>query len=175
MTMLSASKLRPLLGAAAGVGGRRAAGSTTAASIVHGSTINIARRGVSVLGAQSQKHLLSEFVGVRGPVAEEVRIAGKPVLKGMQIARFRGREVEYDMISFVMHTAFCNVYVLVLQQQQLLLRQPHGVLSVVCTSMITVLQESQLLWTFLPFALAYVCGRNSLVRRPRAAWNPAAS
>ena len=174
MAMLSASKLRPLVGAAAGVGGRRAAGSTTAASIVHGSTINIARRGVSVLGAQSQKHLLSEFVGVRGPVAEEVRIAGKPVLKGMQIARFRGREVEYGMISFVMHTAFCNVYVLVLQQQ-LLLRQPHSVLCVVCTSIITVLQDSQLLWTFLPFALAYVCGRNSLVRRPRAAWNPAAS
>lgn len=36
-------------------------------------TFNTARRSVSVLGAKSHKHLLSEFVGVRGPVAEEVR------------------------------------------------------------------------------------------------------
>lgn len=35
--------------------------------------IDVARRTVTVLGARSHKHLLSEFVSVRGPVAEEVR------------------------------------------------------------------------------------------------------
>lgn len=80
MAMLSASKLRPLVGAAVSVSGRAAsaAGST---SPVASSTFNIARRGVSVLGAQSQKHLLSEFVGVRGPVAEETSWNKRPLFR----------------------------------------------------------------------------------------------
>lgn len=92
MAMLSASKLRPLVGATVGVGGRAAsaAGST---SLVASSTFNIARRGVSVLGAQSQKHLLSEFVGVRGPVAEEVRAPGRPAWESVRVAFFCGREI----------------------------------------------------------------------------------
>lgn len=68
MPMLSSEKLRPLVGAitsgrAASAGlagaGRKAAAPPT--------TFNLAARSVSVLGSRSQKHLLSEFKGVKGP------------------------------------------------------------------------------------------------------------
>lgn len=46
-------------------------------------TIPLRSSSGSVLaGAQSQKHLLSEFVGVRGPVAEEVRKIAHESLEG---------------------------------------------------------------------------------------------
>lgn len=54
MSMLSSMKLRPLV--AAFRGGR-------------------ARLHISVGAAKSQKHLLSEFKGVRGPQSEEVRLS----------------------------------------------------------------------------------------------------
>lgn len=70
MPILSASKLRPLGGRVIAAGVRR--------TVAPQQSLNIdcvARRTVTVLGAKSHKHLLSEFVSVRGPVAEEVRKA----------------------------------------------------------------------------------------------------
>lgn len=66
MSMVSASKI-------VGVGRRAAAGRLLAASSTTASTLKQGPRCFSVLESKTDKHLLSEFVGVRGPVAEEVR------------------------------------------------------------------------------------------------------
>lgn len=74
MPMLSSTKLRPLVGMF--TGGRAASAGLAGAghgSAVSPATFNLAVRSLSVLGsARSQKHLLSEFKGVKGPQSQEV-------------------------------------------------------------------------------------------------------
>lgn len=83
MPILSAaSKLRPFGGRVIAAGARR----TTMAPQQQSFNFDVARRTVTVLGTNSHKHLLSEFVGVRGPMAEEVRkIAPNSCLSSLRV------------------------------------------------------------------------------------------
>lgn len=71
MSMLSSMKLRSLAGILRG-GGRSSPG-LVAAGQHSGTMFNVRRNSSSGVGVtKSQKHLLSEFKGVRGPQSEEV-------------------------------------------------------------------------------------------------------
>lgn len=69
--MLSSAKLRPLVGVISG-GRAVSAGLAGGGRKAPPATFNLAARSVSVLGRKSQKHLLSEFKGVKGPQSQEV-------------------------------------------------------------------------------------------------------
>lgn len=62
----TSSRMRPLLAST----GRRALKGR-----VMNPTFCVARRGSGILAAKTNKHLLSEFVAVRGPVVDEVRLS----------------------------------------------------------------------------------------------------
>lgn len=66
MSMLSSVQMRYL--AASFSGGR--------ARVPPTMMLNVVARGISIKTGKSQKHLLSEFKGVRGPQSEEVSDGG---------------------------------------------------------------------------------------------------
>lgn len=78
------SKLRPIL---TGMG--RLATSGRLAN----PTLNVARRGAGVLSAKTDKHLMSEFVAVRGPVADEVNYMTASEEQPNDLARLQCRQI----------------------------------------------------------------------------------